>query len=177
NPVLSAKVVADRFLLEWDRFTNLFNAARLRNRMAARYPDVIRASTNDRATRTDGSRNAPFEAAGGDFSLAPQVMAVGVPQMIDQDFARLDALARSGIAITIYESPLAPGTLDGRQPAGDALALRQQVSQACDRFTLTCHLAPPALGGSAQAWPDCCHAPAPVLADYLKSFLNLPGNG
>ena len=174
SPIVSAKVFVDRFLLEWGRFKSLFNISRLRNRMAARYPDIFRASTTDRTTRPDGSRSAPFEAVGGDFRLAPQVMAVGVPQMIAQDFERLDALTRQGVAITIYESPLAPGALDGRPPAADALALRRQVSAACDRFALTCHLAPPELGDTAQGWPDCCHAPAPVLANYLKSFLMLP---
>ena len=116
----------------------------------------------------DGSRRARpgRPAAVGEFKSAevqPYYLS-----MIDADMARLASIARNGIRIIIYESPLHPSIAPLH--VGEGNPLRDHFNAACRREGIECHDAPEL--GSAEAWYDCCHAPPAALGRFIAVLLH-----
>jgi hypothetical protein len=119
------------------------------------------------AYRGDGSRKEVIPTPPPTLGRMPQ-RGDSYPE-IESDFARLAAIRDSGTRVIVYESPVAPqfsGTED--HLSANARTVRQRFHDACARFLLKC-MGPPAL--TAQAWFDRDHAPAALLAAWLRPLI------
>lgn len=107
-----------------------------------------------------------------DLGLAPdRFFNFALPNQFRRDIGRLGALARAGLRVIIYESPLIPPSgadVEGAKQH-EAAANRQLARALCESHGLRCILDPPAIG-NAMDWPDCCHPPAAALGAYLRSI-------
>jgi len=182
SPVPSLKAAADHLFFEWRKITELFSMARLRARLAfaGLLPAGAAPAAGGQPVRTDGSRIEP-PATGGPLESPPAAtMQFTTPVYLARDLDRLAALARrTGAEIIVYESPLAPNFSHRNPVAAQPERLRAIVAQRCTELALRCVLNPslPGTPDASPAWPDCCHAPAGVLGEYLQAMLSRNGSG
>lgn len=118
--------------------------------------------------RLDGSQRQTSYANRAAIEPLPQ-RADTYPQL-ESDFARLAAIRDTGIRVVVYESPVAPslgGTTD-LDLSVNARTVRRRFHETCARFQLECYR-PPAL--TAQEWFDRDHAPALLLAAWLRQLV------
>jgi len=81
-----------------------------------------------------------------------------------------------GTRVVIFESPLAP-ELAVRYSAGQSQAAqetRRWMAKGCAAGGLECWPAPLLPVTSDLPWPDCCHAPAAQLGQYILGLLEHP---
>ena len=95
--------------------------------------------------------------------------------LLEYDLQTLSAIARQGIKIVIYESPLSPRIYQRIETnlSVNALLVREQLIKKCAQFGLHYYTAP-YLGNNPQnlVWPDTTHPPAQLLGLWLQGVID-----
>jgi hypothetical protein len=131
---------------------------------------------------------APAAGAGGEASFGPdgsRPPPAGAPMraynpwkradaypLLEKDIGRLAALARGGISVVIFETPLFPTYMRRQEEtlSANARSVRERLAAACRAHGLTC-LGAPWLDPSPAGWADDNHAMPSVLGPWLDGVI------
>jgi hypothetical protein len=84
-----------------------------------------------------------------------------------------DLMERYGTRIIVYESPLAPdlASIYTARPTVVASETRRWMKLGCVGTGIECHSSPVLPNDATVYWPDCCHAPAAILGEYVSGLI------
>ena len=95
--------------------------------------------------------------------------------LLEYDLQTLSAIARQGITIVIYESPLSPRIYHRieKNLSVNAHSVREKLIKKCAQLGLH-YYAAPYLGNNPQnlVWPDTTHPPAQLLGLWLQGVID-----
>ncbi len=160
----------------WADFERLWNFERTVERLAYGLGFGTRASPTPTPNYLDGSRRPSQATAAPDLSGFKQKTSAhrADARLTRISIERLSDIARAtGTRVIVYEAPLAPSLAvkAANVPSAGAVESRRWLREACIVGGLKCY-GPPVLPTSPETfWPDCCHAPAPLLGAHVDGLL------
>lgn len=178
--VRDAVKVADYFSdRSWRRFEQLWSLDTLFKRVQYFLGSPGMAGSGEAMRRTDGSRAQTLPDKRLSFaSFKPKTSAHRADaRYFLLGMKRLARVAQAhDVRIILYESPLAPelSTRLGPNPTAAAEETRSWIRLGCASTSLECHEAPVLAPSDSVYWPDCCHAPARLLGQYVAALLKRP---
>jgi len=166
-------VVTDHILSEWIHFKGIWNIDKLYSRLGFIFPDYFSPVKEFESTYlNDGSRLEKLSKSGNDQILELKVQFKLMNDYLSRDMERLAKLNAKNLKVIIYESPVNPASEKylKKNPVQYVREMRALFMKKCDELGLLYYPAP-ILYSEDTLWPNCCHAPAKLLGEYISSVL------
>ena len=124
--------------------------------------------------RPDGSRRTRARTPTGDPELEPRNRPQIPAPVLIHDLERLAGVKqRFGIDVYVYESPLAPNSMEefAASPSEHAVSTRNVFLDTCERLGLSCVAAPNLQTSDGEHWYDSNHAPPGALGRWIGDLI------